>query len=136
MKKNAMMLLTPYKSGQTWVFDDEATGLVREPFVAGIPQMIDVLTVNIPNAAEGFRLIFSAKPFPNFDAHLKWVRSEHGGNWYKLEQVKQYIVLAAMLAKVPFKPKMEGWLCPNLFKYFEKAPKNIYMKGEMLIHVK
>jgi len=25
---------------------------------------------------------------------------------------------------------MEGWLCPALFKYFEKAPKEIYVKAE------
>jgi hypothetical protein len=25
---------------------------------------------------------------------------------------------------------MEGWLCPALFKYFEKAPKEIYIKAE------
>jgi len=25
---------------------------------------------------------------------------------------------------------MEGWLCPALFKYFEKAPQEIYAKFE------
>jgi hypothetical protein len=24
----------------------------------------------------------------------------------------------------------EGWLCPALFKYFEKAPEKIYCKAE------
>ncbi len=26
--------------------------------------------------------------------------------------------------------KMEGWLCPALFKYFPKAPRNIYVRAE------
>jgi hypothetical protein len=25
---------------------------------------------------------------------------------------------------------MEGWLCPALFKYFESAPKEIFLKAE------
>jgi hypothetical protein len=25
---------------------------------------------------------------------------------------------------------MEGWLCPALFKYFEKAPKQIYVQAK------
>ena len=25
---------------------------------------------------------------------------------------------------------MEGWLCPALFKYFDKAPSEIYVKAE------
>ena len=26
--------------------------------------------------------------------------------------------------------KMEGWLCPALFKYFDKAPREIFVKAE------
>ena len=42
-----------------WVFDDPSVGLAREPFVSGIDEMIDGLVENIPDAASGFRLIFS-----------------------------------------------------------------------------
>ena len=38
---NALLVIQPYRSHGTWVFDDPAVGLVREPFVSGIPQMID-----------------------------------------------------------------------------------------------
>ena len=31
-----------------------------EPFVAGIPQMLDRLTKDLPDADKGFRLLFSA----------------------------------------------------------------------------
>jgi hypothetical protein len=60
---NAIMVIEPYWSSGTWVFDDPSTGLVREPFVSGIPEMIDALTREIPNAREGFRLLFSGSPF-------------------------------------------------------------------------
>jgi len=34
--------------------------------VEGIPQMINDLVQEIPNAREGFRLLFSTAPFPGF----------------------------------------------------------------------
>ena len=46
-----------------WVFDDPAVGLVREPFVAGADVIIDRLTAGIPDAAQGFRLIFQLPHF-------------------------------------------------------------------------
>ena len=55
---NSIMVILPYRYGGTWVFDDESVGLVREPFVAGVPEMIDVLVADVPNAEEGFRLSF------------------------------------------------------------------------------
>ena len=55
---NAMMVIYPYCEQYTWVFDDERVGLVREPFVQGVPEMINVLVADIPNAAQGFRLLF------------------------------------------------------------------------------
>ena len=96
-----------------WVFDDPAVGLVREPFVSGIDLMIDRLVAEIPNAAAGFRLIFSPTPFPGYTVKLEWRRTEYGGNWYYSPQYE-----------------MEGWLCPALFKYFKEAPQEIYIRAE------
>jgi hypothetical protein len=112
---NSMMIIAPYRHDGTWVFDDPRVGLVREPFVAGVPEMIDVLVANaeIKDADNGFRLLFSAKPFPGHQEKLTWVRGEAEGNYYRLED-----------------PPMEGWLCPALFKYFAKAPKELYVKAE------
>lgn len=112
---NAMLVIVPYWSGGTWVFDDVRVGLVAEPFVSGVPEMIDTLVKDIPNAREGFRLLFSTSPFPGYEAELHWVREEYGGNWYTW-RVKE----------------MQGWLCPALFKYFDDAPKRIYCKAEPL----
>jgi hypothetical protein len=110
---NAINLIAPYRYEGMWVFDDAGVGLDKEPFVSGADTMIDVLVADIPNAGQGFRLLFSATPFPGYKVKLDWRRGEYGGNWY-------------------FSPeyKMEGWLCPALFKYFDKAPGEIYAKAE------
>jgi hypothetical protein len=47
-----------------WVFDGPNDGLAWEPFVAGTDRMIDPVAADIPNAASGFKLTFSARPFP------------------------------------------------------------------------
>ena len=59
---NQIMIIVPYwlEAAGTWVFDDPATDLKQEPFVEGIPEMIDDLIADIPNARNGFRLLFSA----------------------------------------------------------------------------
>lgn len=115
--QNQIQVIAPYwlENAQTWVFDDPATDLVQEPFVSGVPEMIDDLVQDIPNAQGGFRLLFSAEPFPGFQRRLEWVRDEMGGNWYKADQ-----------------PPSEGWLCPALDRYFEEAPTEFYVKAEAL----
>jgi hypothetical protein len=112
---NQILTLSPYVSKGTWVFDDPTTELAQEPFVVGVPEMIDDLVKNIPYATTGFRMLFSADPFPGFQQKLDWIREEMGGNWYRTAE-----------------PPMEGWLCPALFKYFEKAPAQLYVKAEPL----
>ena len=110
---NSLLVIAPYYYNGTWVFDDPAVGLRREPFVAGVPEMIDLLVKNIPDAKQGFRLTFSANPFPGHQKKLTWLRGDSGGNYYKLDE-----------------PPMEGWLCPGLFKYFRAAPPTLYVKAE------
>jgi len=110
---NALLIIAPYKYQGSWVFDDPAVGLSREPFIAGIDTMIDKAVADIPNAEKGFRAIFSAAPFPGANWKLDWRREESGGNWYYSDQFK-----------------MEGWLCPALLKYFPTAPREIYVKIE------
>lgn len=115
MNANSLQVLRPYKDQGSWVFDDPRVGLVREPFVFGIDEMIERMVATIPNAGKGFRLLFAIRPFPGHAAKLEWRREEAGGNWY-------------------FSPTfdIEGWLCPALFKYFETAPKELYAKAEPL----
>ena len=110
---NSIGIIAPYKYEGMWVFDDPAVNLTREPFVAGIDKMIVRLVAHIPKAEQGFRLLFSATPFPGHNVKLEWRREESGGNWYYCPQFD-----------------MEGWLCPALFKYFEVAPKDLYGQAE------
>ena len=110
---NSLFVIVPYKYEGMWVFDDPRVGLSREPFIAGIDTMIDKFVSKIPDAEGGFRAVFSAAPFPGYTERLEWLREESGGNWYYNDYFK-----------------MEGWLCPALFKYFPAAPKSIFVKVE------
>ena len=113
LPQNSIMVLAPYRYNGTWVFDDERVGLVREPFVAGVPEMIDALVADIPDADKGFRLTFSAKPFPDYEKKLTHTRSDGVGNYYRLDD-----------------PPMEGWICPALFKYYDEPPAELYVKAD------
>jgi len=110
---NALNAIYPYRYEGLWVFDDPKVGLVQEPFVSGADLIIDRLTVQIPNAEKGFRLLFSATAFPGFTAQLEWRRADLSGNWYYSHELDR-----------------EGWLCPALLKYFDAPPKTIYAKCE------
>ena len=50
---NSIFVIAPYWYEGTWVFDDERVGLVKEPFVSGVPDMINHLVRNIADAQSG-----------------------------------------------------------------------------------
>ena len=106
---NSIIAIHPYKAEDMWVFDDPGVGLRQEPFVSGADTIIDHMVRDIPNAENGFTLLFSSQPFPGYQVEFDWRRAELGGNWYFSDQLN-----------------MEGWLCPALFKYFDSAPPKIY----------
>jgi hypothetical protein len=81
-------------------------------FAMGVPEFLEEAAKQIPNAEEGFRLLFSALPFPQWTLKVKWVRGNRGGNWYTTEDGR------------------EGWFCNEMLVSFETAPKEIYMKLE------
>lgn len=108
---NSINIIKPYKYLGMWVFDDPKVGLIQEPFVSGTDILIDKVTKQISDAEKGFILIFSEVKFPDSDLHLEWQREDNLGNWYYSPEFD-----------------MEGWLCPALFKYFDKAPRKIYIK--------
>jgi hypothetical protein len=109
-----VLVLEPYRLDGAWVFDDPSVGLEREPFVAGVTEMIDRLAACIPGAEGGFRLLFSVSPFEGHHASLSWVRADPvEGNWYRADDTGE-----------------EGWLCPALFCYFPAAPPRIFVRAE------
>jgi hypothetical protein len=111
--QNSLLVIQPYKWNGLWVFDDPRVGLDKEPFVSGIPEIIEAVVKDVPNAEAGFMLLFSANPFPGAAVELEWVREESGGNWYRWTATGQ-----------------EGWLCPALFKYFDEAPARLYAQAK------
>lgn len=112
---NFLFVIQPYWHAGTWVFDDDEKGLIKEPFVSGVPEMIDTLVEEIPAAHDGFRMTFSAQPFPGYQRELLWVRADFNGNWYRSDD-----------------PPMEGWLCPALLKYFEEPPERLYVRADAI----
>ena len=70
---NAINVIAPYKYLDMWVFDDPRAGLIQGPFVSGADTMIDrVVCAHVPNAENGFTMIFSATPFPGRQFRLEW----------------------------------------------------------------
>lgn len=115
VRNNQIKVIQPYWAKGTWVFDDAATGLEAEPFVQGIPEMIDRLVADIPDARKGFRLTFSKDPFPGHELAVERGEARAGGYWYRDPATGR-----------------NGWLCPALFKYFHEAPERIYVQAEPL----
>jgi hypothetical protein len=76
---NGLIAIHPYKAKGMWVFDDPEVGLRQEPFVSGADAIIERLAQEIPNAELGFTLVFSAQPFPGFQAEFEWRRAEFSG---------------------------------------------------------
>jgi hypothetical protein len=110
-----IMVIVPYWLEKTgvWVFDDPGAGVQQEPFVSGTPEMIDDLVKAIPDARNGFRLLFSSMPFPGYQKLLAWKREERDGHWYASND-----------------PPSEGWLSSVLVRYFDRAPALLYVKAE------
>lgn len=110
---NALLVIEPYRIGRGWAFDEPRLGLKGEPFVQGIPEMIDKLVSGIPGSDKSVRLIFSQRAFPGAQLKLDRRGEQDGGNWYYSQEYQT-----------------TGWLCPALFRFFPRAPQHIYVKAE------
>jgi Family of unknown function (DUF6717) len=111
-RTNSIGVIFPYKRNGVWAFDDPSVGLVHEPFVLGIPEIIEAFVKDIPDAETGFALFFSTTPFPRYQTKLVWVREDANGNWYREELTG-----------------LQGWLCPALYHYFQQAPRTLYCEA-------
>lgn len=112
-KHSQIKVIRPYKWQGIWVFDDPAVGLDKEALVSGMPELIEMATAKagIREAEKGFVALFSKDPFPTAQLYLEHVREEYGGNVYRWPQMGR-----------------EGWLCPALFRYFDRAPERLYIE--------
>jgi hypothetical protein len=112
----------------TWVFDDPDRGLKQEPFVLGMSEMLTELAARLSLSdspgdppRKVLEVTFAADEASDSDtrpsAKLDWLLSQNGGNWYR------GTIYAPNFGCV----QMIGWLCPALFKYFNRAPTTIYV---------
>ena len=109
--QNAVYAIRPYQYQNMWVFDDARVDLVKEPFVMGIPEIIDRAVQHLPDAERGFTVLFNDSGLPQPDLLLTKLYEEAGGNWYACERTG-----------------MKGWLCPALYKYYTVAPDKLFIK--------
>jgi hypothetical protein len=108
---DAIMVIHPYKLDGVWMFDDDTAGLVRKALAPSAGEMIERLVTDIPQAHDGFSLVFSAEPFSASEVQLQWRREASGGNWYYSPELDAEVLLGR-----------------GLLKYFPFAPKRIYVE--------
>lgn len=110
---NRINIIKPYRYLDMWVFNDESRGIVQEPFINGADSILDIWAKNLSSTStvNSFLILFSEKPFPDYQYEISWIREEFEGNWYKFAELN-----------------MDGWLCPALFKYFNKTPSEIFIR--------
>lgn len=107
---NQINVIYPYRTqGGGWSFDDEEVGLHGEPFVLGIPEIIDSI---VDKKAKRFTVFISKDKIPNYTGLLIKLKKEDTG-WYTLHGTE-----------------FKGWLCPATLKYFKDYPDKIYFKIE------
>jgi hypothetical protein len=104
---NSILEIFPYRTAFGWSFDDAELKIKGEPFVSGIPAIID----RFAGKANRISIRFSASKFPCACGCLIFESTDSGGAWYSLSGTK-----------------MDGWLCPVLLMYFKTAPKAIYFE--------
>ncbi|MHA2278428.1 MAG: DUF6717 family protein [Candidatus Kariarchaeaceae archaeon] len=125
---NQLMVIYPYPTGLSsltgvsgWAFDDKTTGLVAEPFVSGMPEIIDMALKHEKMERKKFRLVFSADFLPDYKLKLQLINTDIiAGNYYKVVEGPNDML------------GMKGWLCPATLKYFSTYPETLYLKAGAL----
>ena len=109
---NQINIIYPYRTAMGgWSFDDAEVGLQGEPFVSGIPEIIDSLV----GEASRFEAFISKDPIKDYTCHFIKDPLELGDGNYILEETGA-----------------KGWLCPATLKYFVDYPNDIYVKIKIL----
>jgi hypothetical protein len=114
---NALFAIEIYRHAGTWCFTDEERGLIHEPFVSGIPELIDDCINQLKEHEEKrYRITFGEKQFPGSAEYLRFHFEEYEGAWYSKQMTDNQIDPNAKI----------GWLCPATLKFFLYFPKKIY----------
>lgn len=110
---NSVFVIEAYRHAGTWAFTDKAKGLTDEPFVCGVPDIIDGVLKD--KRCDRIQILFSERCFPGFNVKLKAVSDDCGGFWY-----------SASFGPDDREDK-RGWLCPATLNYFDSFPDTIYV---------
>jgi hypothetical protein len=118
---NALLTLEIYRHAGTWCFTDNERDLLHEPFVLGIPEMINTIIKDKYSFVENstYRVTFSSNPFPQTKFYLLQHESESGGCWYSLQKINELVTHTDKT--------LTGWLCPVTLKFFSAFPPEIYV---------
>ena len=116
---NQIHVLHPYRYAGQWVFNDPRVELRGEPLMGVAGQLLDLLIARekIKRAEWGFRLLFAATPFPGHQVVLTLKQASYVGAEYAFAGFTQPV-----------------WLCPGIYKYFERAPATLYIRVEAVPH--
>lgn len=117
---NVMFKIFPYRQGDGWAFDDERRGLLAEPFVLGIPVLIEKMLELLKIESDELVFTFSENVFPRYHGVLRKQSEDAGGAWYSLETT-----LCEPIRNSDGTP-FAGWLCPATLKFFDNLPQSIY----------
>ncbi len=120
---NSINIIAPYRnpdSPETWVFDDDARGLLREPFVGEANTLFDHVASKL-GAADRVVVFFTGD-----DVVLPPIKQ---GRQITAElELKHGSILNGSTydAKLSDGTSMKDvWLCPALLKYFPTPPKRL-----------
>ena len=119
-RTNSIYTLDAYRDNGMWVFDDDAVGLVKEPFVAGADIVFDHMAErHLDGTRDRVSVAFSTTPIPDYDVSATITGADgYNGHYYK---VTKFVGDDDMVG-FPF------WLCPALLLYYTNAPQDIYIK--------
>lgn len=126
MKQNSIFTIHPYRTSKTgWAFDDDAVGLVREPFVAGADNFLSLLA----GEADKMEVTFSADWFPSHQVKLVKLSNKELIELHILDEGQ------SLISGTYYKDNTTGhlmWLCPALNKYIDPSPNTIYVQYNSL----
>lgn len=121
--QNAINTIRPYKfpdENGSWVFDDDSRDLAHEALVGGMPEIIEfaLQQAGIKDGHKGFTANFASFRFPGAQFCLNKIPEED-----KSDEMKEFTVgnFYELFGQV-------GWLCPNLLKYFDAPPDQIWVQ--------
>lgn len=136
-----MFFISAYRQGNTWLFDDESRGILREPFVMGASELIQkYLDKKGIKKRKNVPLVFSTEEFPGAEVVLTCTEKCYPTKFigYTQKRVADKVVDVSLREPdTTIEPTsawytdQEGhtcWLCPAQLKFFGEVADTIYAK--------